>query len=51
MDVSTAFVFFAGSLTYLFLCLKLLDYVEWSWVYILSPLWMIALVVWWFGIQ
>lgn len=49
---------FAGLLTVLFIGLKLTDYVDWSWVWVLSPLWIsmsvgvvlllvAALVAWW----
>lgn len=30
---------FCGMLTILFIALKLLRYINWSWVWVLSPLW------------
>lgn len=30
---------FAGMLTILFIALKLLDVISWSWLWVLSPLW------------
>jgi len=36
---------FAGLLTILFVGLKLTNYIHWSWVWILSPLWISALLV------
>lgn len=36
---------FAGLLTILFIALKLTHYIDWSWWWILSPLWISAGVV------
>jgi hypothetical protein len=36
---------FAGLLTILFIGLKLTNYVTWSWVWVLSPLWIPLTVV------
>lgn len=39
---------FAGLLTILFIYLKLTDHIDWSWVWVLSPLWIsiaLALVI------
>ena len=37
---------FCGMLAILFIALKLLRYISWSWVWVLSPLWIpIALVI------
>lgn len=45
----------AGTLTVLFVALKLLGLIEWSWVWVLSPLWIsiilfILMIVFIFGI-
>lgn len=36
---------FAGLLTIVFITLKLTGYIAWSWWWVLSPLWISALVV------
>lgn len=37
---------FAGLLTIVFIVLKLLDKIDWPWIWVLSPLWIsVALVV------
>ena len=36
---------FAGMLTIVFIVLKLTDYVAWSWWWVLSPIWISAIVV------
>ena len=36
---------FAGLLTIVFIVLKLLDKIQWSWVWVLSPLW-ISISLW-----
>lgn len=36
---------FVGLLTVLFVGLKLTGYIEWSWLWVLSPLW-ISFVIW-----
>lgn len=36
---------FVGFLTLLFIALKLLNKIEWSWVWVLSPLWITTLLV------
>jgi len=36
---------FVGLLTIVFITLKLLDVIQWSWWWVLSPLWISALVV------
>jgi hypothetical protein len=36
---SSAGIGFAGLLTIVFITLKLLGYIQWSWVWVLSPLW------------
>lgn len=33
---------FVGLLTILFIGLKLLNYIDWSWLWVLSPLWISA---------
>lgn len=35
---------FVGLLTILFIALKLTGHVEWSWIWVLSPLWISALL-------
>lgn len=42
---------FFGMLTVLFIGLKLTDYIDWSWWWVLSPLWMpISIILIIFGI-
>lgn len=36
---------FAGLLTIVFIVLKLLDKIDWSWWWVLSPLWISAMLV------
>lgn len=51
---SSSGIGFVGLLTILFIALKLTGYITWSWVWVLSPLWIsasfvvliIAFVVW-----
>jgi hypothetical protein len=47
---------FCGLLTVAFIVLKLCNVITWSWVWVLSPLWIslalsvvIALIVWWWA--
>jgi hypothetical protein len=40
---------FAGLLTVLFIGLKLTNYVTWSWVWVLSPMWIPLTIVLGFG--
>lgn len=42
---SSGGVGFAGFLTLLFIGLKLTGYISWSWWWVLSPLWISALLV------
>lgn len=35
---------FAGLLTIVFIVLKLIDVIEWSWWWVLSPIWITALI-------
>lgn len=35
---------FVGLLTILFIALKLTNYIDWSWWWVLSPLWIAAIV-------
>lgn len=35
---------FPGLLTLIFITLKLTDYIDWSWVWVLSPLWISILL-------
>ncbi len=36
---------FCGALALIFITLKLLDKIDWSWIWILSPLWIPLLIV------
>jgi hypothetical protein len=36
---------FTGLLTILFICLKLCHIINWSWLWVLSPIWISTLVV------
>lgn len=36
---------FTGLLTILFIALKLLGFITWSWVWVLSPIWIDAILV------
>ena len=36
----SAGVGFAGLLTIVFITLKLLGYIDWSWIWVLSPIWL-----------
>jgi len=36
---------FVGLLTIVFITLKLTNYIDWSWWWVLSPIWIIVLVV------
>ena len=36
---------FAGALTLLFIYLKLTDKIDWSWFWVLSPLWISVMIV------
>lgn len=35
---------FPGLLTLIFITLKLTDYIDWSWVWVLSPIWIPFLI-------
>ncbi len=35
---------FVGALTLLFIALKLTGLIEWTWVWVLSPIWIIAII-------
>lgn len=43
-DVKKHGLGFFGFLTLLFIGLKLTDYIDWSWVWVLSPLWILPMV-------
>jgi len=43
-DSSTSGIGFTGLLTLIFINLKLTDYIDWSWLWILSPMWISALL-------
>lgn len=36
---------FVGALTIVFIVLKLTDYIDWSWWWILSPIWISLIIV------
>ena len=36
---------FVGLLTILFIGLKLTGYIDWSWLWVLSPIWILTLIV------
>lgn len=45
---------FAGALTLIFIILKLCKVIDWSWIWVLSPIWISFLIVfilylWWKG--
>ena len=42
---STSGIGFTGLLTLLFIGLKLTGYITWSWWWVLSPIWIVALIV------
>lgn len=59
-NTSSGGIGFAGVLTILFITLKLLDKIDWSWWWVLSPLWigfalaicillivLIGFLIWW----
>lgn len=41
---SSSGIGFIGLLTIVFITLKLLDVIAWSWLWVLSPIWMVALI-------
>ena len=43
-ESSSAGIGFTGLLTIVFIVLKLTDHIDWSWWWVLSPLWIGALV-------
>jgi len=43
--IKIKFYGFAQLLTVLFIGLKLTDHIDWSWLWVLSPLWLPAVVV------
>lgn len=43
-QVSSSGITFVGLLTIVFITLKLTNYISWSWVWVLSPLWMSAVL-------
>lgn len=42
---SSAGIGFPGALTILFVALKLTGYIDWSWWWVLSPLWIVFLIL------
>jgi hypothetical protein len=56
MSTTTSGISFGGLLTIVFIVLKLVDIITWSWLWVLSPLWMpfaivLGLAIMWFVIQ
>jgi len=45
VSVNTGGISFAGLLTVLFIGLKLTNYINWSWWWVLSPLWIPLVIV------
>ncbi len=43
--VKSSGIGFVGALTLLFIALKLMNYIAWSWWWVLSPLWLPSAVV------
>ena len=41
---------FCGLLTILFIGLKLTHYIDWSWWWVLSPIWIVLLIILVFGL-
>jgi len=44
-DSGSCGIGFCGLLTVLFIGLKLTDYIDWSWWWILSPIWMPVILI------
>mgnify|MGYP001618327050 CR=1 FL=1 len=44
-DIGSGEIGFVGLLTILFIGLKLTGFIKWSWLWVLSPLWMSFLLV------
>lgn len=44
-NVSSGGIGFAGLLTIVFIVLKLVGVISWSWLWVLSPLWISAILV------
>lgn len=44
-SLSSSGIGFVGALTLLFIALKLLGKIDWSWVWVLSPVWISILLV------
>lgn len=36
---------FAGLLTIVFIILKLIEKIDWSWIWVLSPIWIFTIVI------
>jgi hypothetical protein len=45
MDTSKSHISFSEALTLIFITLKLLDKIDWSWWLVLSPLWLTLVVI------
>jgi len=44
-DSSNGGIGLGGALLLIFITLKLMGYIEWSWLWVLSPLWIVAALV------
>lgn len=44
-EASSGGIGFAGVLAILFIALKLTGYIKWSWLWVLSPIWITAAIV------
>ena len=45
MENNTGGIGFLSALTILFIALKLLDKIDWSWWWVLSPIWVVPLLI------
>ena len=43
-NASSGGIGFVGLLTIIFVVLKLLDKIDWSWIWVLAPIWISALI-------
>lgn len=50
MDNKSAGIGFCGILTIVFIVLKLTNVIDWSWIWVLSPIWIVLLAVLLFSI-
>jgi len=45
VEVNSNSIGFAGLLTIAFIVLKLTDIIDWSWIWVLSPIWLPILII------